>query len=77
MSSQHPFHYHELASMKVRRTHSIHSITKSQHPLGLGEFTASFPLLNKIGNQGRLLHSYLVYELAASIPLPKASIHEC
>ena len=60
MNSQHPFHYQELASMKVRRIHSIHSITKRQHPLGLGEFTASIPLLNKIGNQSRMLNSYLV-----------------
>ena len=29
----------------------------------------------KFGNHGRLLNSYVVYELRASIPLPRASIH--
>ena len=77
MSSQHPFHYQELASIRVRGLHSTHPIQQSQHPLGLGDFTTSIPLLNKIGNQSRLLNSYLVYELTASIPLPRDSIHQC
>ena len=42
-------------------------------PLVFGEFTASIPLLNKIGNQSRLLNSDLVYELTACITLPRAS----
>ena len=44
-------------------------------PMRSGDFTTSIPLLNKIGNQSRLLNSYIVYELTASIPLPRASIH--
>ena len=43
--------------------------------LMLGDFTASIPLLNKIGNQSRWLNSDIVYEFTASIPLPRASIH--
>jgi len=41
----------------------------------LGEFTASIALLNEFVNQGRQLNPYLVYELTASIPLPRAIIH--
>ena len=52
--SQHPFHYQELASINVGGTHSTHVIDQSLHPLGLGDFTASIPLLNKIGNHNRL-----------------------
>ena len=75
MNSQHPFHYQELASINVRGIDSIHSITKSQRPLGLEDFTASIPLLNKIDNQSRLLNSDLDYEFTASTPLPRASTH--
>ena len=45
----------------------------NSHPR-LGDSTASIPLLNKIGNQSRLLNSYIVYELTAFIQLPRASL---
>ena len=47
MSSQHPFHYQELSSINVGGIHSTHLIDQSQHPLGLGDFTAYIPLLKK------------------------------
>ena len=43
------------------------NLIHNNHPLGLGDFTASIPLLNKIGNQSRLLNSHLVYELVTSV----------
>ena len=76
-TAHHPFHYQELASFSARGTHSAHVIDQSQHPIGLGDFTASIPLLNKIGNQRRLSNSYIVYELTSCIPLPRTIIHEC
>ena len=48
-------------------THSIRSITKSYHTLVLGEFAASIPLLDKIGNQSRMLNSYVVMNLTVCV----------
>ena len=61
---------------QVKGLHSTHPIYQSQHPLGLGDFTASIPSLNKICNQGRLSNSWFVYEFTSSIPLPRASVQQ-
>ena len=83
MSSQHPFHYQELASIRVRGLHGIHPttqqnlVTKTRASiLRVRGIHSIHPNTQQKGNQCRLLNSCIAQEFTSSIPLPTDSIHQ-